>query len=153
MKPRRQRQSGVTLLELLIAVTLVSLLSVGILYAMRVGLLALEKTNNRLQANRRVVGVERVIEQQIGGLMPVPVQCMAAPDQPPGPAFGFFQGEEQTMRFVSSYSLNEASRGYPQALEYAVIPAADGRGVRLIVNEIPLPRAFILRKALPGFVP
>ena len=134
---RRPRQSGVTLLELLIAVTLVSMLSVAILYAMRVGLLALEKTNNRLQANRRVVGVERVLEQQIAGLMPVPVQCMPAPDQPPLAGFGYFQGEETTMRFVSTYSLTEATRGYPQALEYSVIPAPDGRGVRLIVNEFP----------------
>ena len=134
---RRARQSGVTLLELLIAVTLVSMLSVAILYAMRVGLLALEKVNNRLQSNRRVVGVERVLEQQIAGLIPVPIQCMPAPEQPASAAFGFFQGDIQTMRFVSSYSLNEATRGYPQALEYSVIPMPDGRGVRLIVNEFP----------------
>ena len=39
------------------------------------------------------------------------------------------------MRFVSSYSLEEANRGYPRILEYQVIPGADGPGVRLIVNE------------------
>jgi hypothetical protein len=40
------------------------------------------------------------------------------------------------MRFVSSYSLQEGSRGYPRILEYHVIPGEQGRGVRLIVNEI-----------------
>ena len=39
------------------------------------------------------------------------------------------------MRFVSTYSLNEAGRGYPRILEYQVIPGENGTGVRLIVNE------------------
>jgi hypothetical protein len=47
----------------------------------------------------------------------------------------FFQGQPGTMRFVSSYSLAEAHRGYPRILEFQVIPAPDGRGVRLVVNE------------------
>jgi hypothetical protein len=40
------------------------------------------------------------------------------------------------MRLVSSYSLGEAGRGLPQILEFQVIPGAEGRGVRLVVNEI-----------------
>jgi len=39
------------------------------------------------------------------------------------------------MRFVSSYSLQEAARGLPQILEFQVIPGEHGRGVRLVVNE------------------
>jgi hypothetical protein len=41
------------------------------------------------------------------------------------------------MRFVSSYSLGEASRGLPQVLEFQVIPGEEGQGVRLVVNENP----------------
>ena len=40
------------------------------------------------------------------------------------------------MRFVSSYSLEEASRGYPRILEYQVIPGVNNEGVRLVVNEL-----------------
>jgi general secretion pathway protein J len=40
------------------------------------------------------------------------------------------------MRFVSTYSLKEASRGAPRILEFSVIPGTEG-GVRLIVNEWP----------------
>jgi hypothetical protein len=66
--------------------------------------------------------------------MPVKASCMAAPNAPP--AFvPFFEGEPQTLRFASSYSLEEAARGYPRILEYQVIPGRQGRGVRLIVNE------------------
>ena len=50
MKPR----SGVTLLELLVAVSLLSLLSAGVLAALRLGINALAKTNARLADNRRV---------------------------------------------------------------------------------------------------
>jgi prepilin-type N-terminal cleavage/methylation domain-containing protein len=131
---RRRPDSGVTLLELLIAVSLVSLISVGILMAMRVGLNAMEKTNARLMDNRRVLGVERVIEQQVAHLMAVAADCRSRPEDPPFRTL-FFQGAPQTMRFVSAYSLQEALRGYPRILEYQVVPLEDGSGVRLVVNE------------------
>ena len=133
---RSRRRAGVTLMELLIAVTLVSLLSVGMLFAIRVGLNALERTNAQLMGNRRVLGAQRAIDQQISGM--IPVTCGGGPVRPGVPktiAVLFFQGESQSMRFVSSHSLEEASRGYPRLLEYAVIPGKDGMGVRLIVNE------------------
>jgi hypothetical protein len=122
-------------MELLIAVSLVSLLSVGILMAMRVGLNAMEKVNDRLLGNRRVSGAERILERQVAGLIATTANCRAdpgaAPDRRP-----FFQGEPQSMRFVSSYSLEEASRGYPRIVEYQVWPRDDGQGVRLVVNEL-----------------
>jgi general secretion pathway protein J len=122
------------LIELLVAMTLLSLLSVGVLFGLRIGLNAMERTNDRLMTNRRVLGVERVLTQQIAGFIPVMADCFANPQGPPA-KLPFFQGEAQTMRFVSTYSLNEASRGYARILEYQVIPGENGQGVRLIVNE------------------
>jgi prepilin-type N-terminal cleavage/methylation domain-containing protein len=131
---RRGPRAGVTLLELLIAVSLVSLISVGILMAMRVGLNAMEKSNSRLMDNRRVFGAQRVLEQQVAGLMAVLADCRSRPDLPPLRT-PFFQGAPQTMRFVSSYSIQEAMRGYPRILEYQVLPVENLDGVRLVVNE------------------
>jgi len=125
---------GVTLMELLVAITLFSLLSVGILFAFRIGLSAMTNTSSRLMANRRVLGAERILTQQIAGFMPARADCRAGP-QGPLQQLPFFQGEPQTMRFVSTYSLQEALRGYPRILEFQVIPGAEGRGVRLVVNE------------------
>ncbi len=127
-------RAGVTLIELLIAVSLVSLLTVGILMAIRVGVNAMEKTNNRFLSNRRVLGAQRALEQQIAGLFVASAHCRITPGAPPV-RVPFFQGEPAAMRFVSSYSLQEAARGYPRILEYAVIPGDGGRGVRLVVNE------------------
>jgi hypothetical protein len=127
----------VTLIEMLIAITLVTLVSVGILTAMRLGLSALERTNTKLMDNRRVFGAQRILQQQLAGFMPVSAVCATAPGQPPQGEVRFFQGETESMRFVSSYSIQESARGRPQVLEYQVIPGENGRGVRLIVNEWP----------------
>lgn len=136
MTGRRSSRAGLTLMEVLIAVSLVSLLSVGILMAIRTGLNAMGKTNARLMANRRSIGAQRVLEQQVAGFMPVLADCAAAPDQPFA-RIPFFQGEPQSMRFVSAYSLEEANRGAPRVLEFQVIPGANNQGVRLVVNEHP----------------
>ena len=132
---RLNSQSGVTLIELLVAVTLLSGLSVGMLFALRIGFNAMAKTNDRVNSNRKVMSVERIMSSQIAGLIPVRAECTASPSGGPPTKAPMFQGETQTMRFVSSFSLNEASRGYPQILELQVIPGENGAGVRLIVNE------------------
>ena len=67
----RSSARGITLMELLVAITLLSLLSVGVLFGLRIGLNAMERSNDRLMTNRKVLGVERVITQQIAGIMPV----------------------------------------------------------------------------------
>ncbi|MBL8175023.1 MAG: prepilin-type N-terminal cleavage/methylation domain-containing protein [Bryobacterales bacterium] len=131
----KRPRAGVTLLELLIAVTLLSLLVAGVLTAMRAGLTALSRTNARVIANRKAVGAQRILEQQLAGFMPVIAECNAAGGQGPFTRVPFFQGETQTMRFVSTYSLGDASRGVPRILEFQVIPGENEAGVRLIVNE------------------
>jgi hypothetical protein len=127
---------GVTLMELLVAVTLLSLLSVGMLFALRIGLNAYSRTQSRLMDNRRVAGAQRILEQELEGLVPVVAPCGAGMESGGTPA-AFFQGQPQTMRLVSTFSLQGAWRGQPQILEIFVIPGSDGRGVRLVVNEIP----------------
>ncbi len=132
-----KRQSGLTLIEVLIAISLLALLSVGILTAMRIGLSATGKVNTKLMQNRRVAGTQKGLEQQIAGFMPVIALLGNTPNGSPATRMAFFQGEAQSMRFVSSYSLQAASRGVPQILEFQVIPGEHGDGVRLIVNEWP----------------
>jgi type II secretory pathway pseudopilin PulG len=130
---RRQSSAGVTLIELLIAVLLMSLLSVGIVLSLRVALNAMNKTDSKLMANRRVASVERILNEEIAGMIPVTAECSASGKK--GPTLMFFQGEAQTMRLASTYSLHEGSRGVPMILEFQVIPGENEQGVRLVVNE------------------
>jgi len=137
MKRRAGTTAGVTLMEVMIAVTLLSLLTVGMAIAMRVGLNAYAKTDARLMVNRRVAGAQRVLEQELEGLMPLVLPCLGAGDAGGGQKFAMFQGEAQVMRLVSTFSLQQGWRGQPLLLELFVIPGADDRGVRLVVNELP----------------
>ncbi len=125
--------SGVTLLEVLIAVTLLSLLTVGMAMAMRLGLFAFAHTNSRLMENRRVAGAQRIVEQELKGLMPVVAPCGTSPPPP----VVIFQGLPDSLTMVSTFSLQEAWRGRPQILQFFVISAEEGDGVRLVVNETP----------------
>ena len=52
---------------------------------------------------------------------------------------------------VSTFSLQQAWRGGPQILEFAVIPGADAQGVRLIVNEIPYTGPASVGRLCEGF--
>jgi prepilin-type N-terminal cleavage/methylation domain-containing protein len=128
------RQKGVTLIELLIAVLLLSLLSVGIVLTLRVALSAMNKSGSKLMANRRVSSVERILDQEIEGIMPVTADCQARPGVV-GTTLMFFQGELQSMRLASTYSLQQGERGIPMILEFQVVPGEDEQGVRLVVNE------------------
>lgn len=150
IRARRNPQAGMTLLEMMIAVTLVSMLSVGMLMSLRMGLRTMEKVDQRLYDNRRVISVNRILDSQIAGLMPVAAECMASGQL--GPRISFFQGEPQSMRFVSSFSMQEGARGYPRILEYRVIPGEEG-GFRLIVNELLFTPDFSVGQLCIGMAP
>jgi len=131
-------QSGVTLIEVLIAVSLLSLLSVGMLVAMRLGFNTMDKTDARLVRNRRVSNTSRIIENEINGFISTMAAYHPQPNQPNNTNLvPFFQIEPQVMRFVTSYSLDDAWRGRLQIAVLQVIPGDANRGVRLILNEIP----------------
>ncbi|MDR3699470.1 MAG: hypothetical protein P4L56_07540 [Candidatus Sulfopaludibacter sp.] len=138
---RTRSTAGMTLLEVLVAVTLMTLLVLGMSIALRVGLSAFGKTNTRLMDDRRVAGAQRILQSELEGMVPAMPPCLG---MDPGGGGGnssvhfvFLQAEPQFLRMVSTFSLQQAWRGVPQILEFFVIPGADGRGVRLVVNETP----------------
>lgn len=141
MMHARRKRRGFTLLEMLVAISMVSLLTLTGVYAMRAGFLSLEKTGANIAESRRVLGARRVLEQALGGFLPAQAEChggdidvvqRVARTKAKGL---FFEGTRQSLRFVSSFSLEEAHRGAPRIMEIAVIPGANGEGLRLIVNE------------------
>jgi hypothetical protein len=132
----RRGEAGVTLIEVVIAVTLLSLLSLGMVMAMRVGLSAYAKTESKLMDNRRIAGAQRIVQQEMEGLMPAFAACGAGQGGP-GIKAVLFQGAPDSMTLVSTFSLQQGWRGQPQILQLFVIPGEEGEGVRLVVNEIP----------------
>lgn len=130
----RPRSAGFTLVEILIAVNLLGLLSVGMLIAIRVALNGETKANARLTSNRRVVGAQQALLGELNGFMPEVALWRTEAGMR---KFPFFEGTPQSMRFVSSYSLDNGNRSLPQLLEFFVLPGDNGVGVRLLVNELP----------------
>lgn len=127
-----KRTAGVTLLEVLIAVTLLSLLSAGMMMAMRIGISALGKTDSRLMENRRVAGAQRILQQELEALIPVVAPCANG-----GAETAVFSGQTSGVTLVTSFSLQEAWRGRPQIIQIFTIPDDSGGGARLVVNETP----------------
>jgi prepilin-type N-terminal cleavage/methylation domain-containing protein len=130
---KNNRERGVTLIEILIAVSLLSLLSVGMLTAMRLGFSTMDRTDTRLVRNRRVSNTRGIIENEVEGFIYTVANYRPAPKQIR--AVSFLQTEAQSMRFVTSYSLEDGWRGRPRIAEMQVIPGEKNLGVRLIVNE------------------
>ncbi len=128
-------RAGLTLIEVLIAISLLSLLSTGMLIAMRIGLNTMEKTDAHLVQNRKVANVRQIVENEIAGFIFTRANFHPAPQQTL--ALNFTQFEPTSMRFVTAYSLQDAWRGRPQIGALQIIPGEQNRGVRLIVNETP----------------
>jgi general secretion pathway protein J len=132
---KRNTESGVTLIEILIAVSLLSLLSVGMLVAMRLGFSTMDKTDTRLVRNRRVSNTRGIVESEIEGFIYSAAYYRPQPDAIR--IVPFLQAEPQSMRFVTSYSLEDGWRGRPRIAALQVVPGENNQGVRLIVNEAP----------------
>jgi prepilin-type N-terminal cleavage/methylation domain-containing protein len=129
------RRAGVTLIEILIAVSILALLSTGILMAMRIGFNTLDKTDAHLIHNRRVANARRIVENQIAGFIFTNAEFRPQPESVTVVPFREFTSSR--MRFVTTYSLAEAWRGRARILVMQVIPGEKNHGVRLIANEIP----------------
>ncbi len=129
------RRRGVTLVELMIAITLVAVISGGMLFATRTSLITYEKLTRRMSINRASVNTAQILNRQLSALIPAMGQCPVEPGAP-GPAVPMFVGTPENLRAVSSFSIAEGARGRPQILEYQVAPSPNG-GLRLFVNEHP----------------
>jgi prepilin-type N-terminal cleavage/methylation domain-containing protein len=138
----KRAEAGVTLIELLVAVSLLSLLSVGMVMAIQVGLSAYTRTESKLMANRRAAGAQKVLQEELEGMIPAYVMCGGGPAGP-GTRAVLFQGLPDSVWMVSAFSLQQGWRGQAQILQLFVIPGDESGGVRLVVNEIPYsgPRA------------
>ena len=122
---------GFTLMELIIAITLVAAIATGMLMAMRGGLLTMNRTQTRLEDNRRALGIQRILSMQLAGAIPVRTGCRGGQLSP----FAF-RGSISALQMVSTYSVTEGSRGYPHVVEYQVAPEPNGT-FRLIIHERP----------------
>jgi prepilin-type N-terminal cleavage/methylation domain-containing protein len=128
---RKRAQRGFTLIELIISITLVAAISAGLLMTLRTGLQTLERTQTRLEENRRAIGTLDMIRRQIGGAMPVRATCRSGERSI---VDDIFRGDPAILLLVTNESLTEGARGYPRIAEYRWTHNPDGT-MRLEVRE------------------
>ena len=130
----RNRQAGLTLIEVLVAVTLLALLAGGIFTAFHVGASSWQSTRERLMLDRRIATANSILHATLAAIVPIEAEIPRGVSAG-GQRFPFFQGERGSMRFVSSYSITRGIRGGLQITELQVSPSKDG--LRILLNQSP----------------
>lgn len=125
-------ESGLTLIEVLVAVSLLALLSTGIVTALQMSAGAWRDARERLTLDRKIANSNRLLHAMFAGMVPVLATPPPSVGAPPAP---FFDGEPQQMRFISSFSLEAGARGQLQIIELNVQSAQSG--LRLVLTQSP----------------
>jgi len=136
------RSGGFTLLELLIAITLLGLLTVIVGGAFRVSLRSAARAEKAIDSLERLRTSLMILDAQIQSGVPLKVGRKEQPTN-------FFKGDEQSVQFVTTYSIwaghrayvyvvyrigaNELGKAALFATEYWV-PGGNGTEIRLLDN-------------------
>lgn len=129
---RLRRDAGLTLIEVLVAVSLLGLLSAGIVTALQMSAGSWRDARERLTLDRKIANSNHLLHAMFAGMVPVLAAPPPSAGAPPAP---FFHGEPQQMRFISSYSLEAGARGQLQVIELNVQQARNG--LRLVLTQSP----------------
>ena len=140
-----------TLVEVIVAMSLLGLLSAGLFTAFQVGVSSWVTTRERLMLDRNIAGQNQRFHALFAGI--VPLEARVPPDRAIGVRpFPFFQGEPQSMRFVTSHSITAGSRGGLRITELQVVDAP-GKGRRVLLNQLPYRGPFSAGSFVSGWVP
>jgi general secretion pathway protein J len=120
MTARHARQRGFTLLELLVAITLLGVLMAALFGALRLGARVWETGEARLDAGARLQVVQEFLRQQLGQTVPL-TEITGDPGALPGM---LFEGTSEDLRFVSLLSAHLG--GGASLMELTLQPPARG---------------------------
>ena len=129
---RLRPDAGLTLIEIIVAVSLLGLLSAGMVTALQIGADSWSDTRERMTLDRRIATANNILHAQLAGVVPILARV------PPGRSVTsapFFHGEPQSMRFVTSYSLLEGVRGGLQVVE--LLSRGREKGLSLLLTHSP----------------
>ena len=148
-KADRQANNGFTLMELLVSITLMSLVAVAIHSGFRLSLSSWEKSERALQRQRTLQFVLDLITRQVGSM--VPFYSRQQLDGTPVDVL-LFHGSAQGMRFVSSFSSEARAADGLRLVEYFLADSPTGEGKALMMNETALPESSgLLGKVFSSF--
>jgi hypothetical protein len=142
--------AGMTLIEVLVAVGLMSMLTVGLLTSLQIGATSWSTTNDVLVLDRRVANANMLLRSLVASIVPINTRTLPG-SEIPSYEISFFQGESHSMRFVSSHSISFGSRGKLQLTELQVDPHQGT--LRLLLNQFDYQGPHMLSQLVMGRVP
>ena len=130
--------SGFTLMELLVSMTIVGFLGLAILFGFRIGTNAWAKGETGMERIRTTQATFDLLNRQLGSVVDY-ISSQNLKDSTV--KLLIFQGEESGMRFVTTFSSQSRGAGGLQLVEYVVSNSKQGdRGKKaLVLNETALP--------------
>jgi prepilin-type N-terminal cleavage/methylation domain-containing protein len=132
---RARRETGFTLMELLVSMTLMGFLAVAIHYGFRVGTSAWEKGDRQLERIRKAQATFDLLSRQLGSM--VPYYSHQKANGAPADVL-LFQGTESGMRFVTTFSAQSRTTAGLRLVEYFVAKSRTGNTQAFYFNEGPL---------------
>ncbi|MBF0344283.1 MAG: type II secretion system protein [Nitrospirae bacterium] len=118
---------GFTLIELIIAMTILTMIALILGFAMRLGIKSVEKSEAKIEYLERTRASLRIIESQLQSFVPLTYDDM-------GKRYYYFKGQEDNLSFMSSVSLWGRQSGMIQ-VTYEVIRDRDDDSMSLVVQE------------------
>ena len=116
---RLNRQSGFTLLELVITITILSLILLVIAGALRLGSDAWERGEEKAERYQKSRAAFSLLSQQLKSAYPYKIKATKAE-----PDFFAFQGASDSLRFVSSFSMKSRR---PEGLVFVTYRIEEGK--------------------------
>ncbi|MGI9419561.1 MAG: prepilin-type N-terminal cleavage/methylation domain-containing protein [Geminicoccaceae bacterium] len=128
---RRRAERGMTLIELLVAMTLLGMLMAALTGSLRLGARVWEKSGLSLDESSHVSVVSRFLKDRFEQALPIAVSEPAGADRP------LFQGRRRMLRWVSTMPISVGDSPFVIELEHIEQPGVDRSG-DLIMRWQPL---------------
>lgn len=128
--PARRAQEGFTLLEVVIAISILALLTVVISVSWRIAAAAQGRVDEAILARRGRQAALDLMERQFASAVVLPNPVAE------NTRTAFFQGSADGVRFVSRYSVEARSRAGLVLVDYRV--RRGGAGDRIVSRELPV---------------
>lgn len=129
-KEGRPDAPGFTLLELTISITLLALIVIIILGAMRIGIRSVESGEKKIASFERIRASMNVLDSQIQSHIP-----LTYVQEGEAEVHFYFRGERRSLQFTTNYSIWGGEKGFVLA-EYSVRSTDNGRQFLAVSEQV-----------------
>ena len=136
MRTKRHNSAGFTLIEVVVAITLMTLIMTILFLGLRISANGLRRGQQKLEEHARAMAENDAIQRQVAAAAPWNGIARMGADQKPVPLVGF-SGSPQEMRFVTRESWQGKHERPSYMADYRVVKSVPGQQ-QLVMSEVGL---------------